>query len=431
MKAQTPASKRARVSRPERFQVEMQLMALDQMLPADHQARVVWQYVQGLDLEPLYRQIKVSDSQAGRSAIDPAILVSLWLLATLDGIGSARELDRRCGEQIPYMWICGGVGVNYHTLSDFRVEHGEFLESILIDSVASLIDRGLVSFQTLAQDGMRVRANAGSSSFRRKGTLEKLQQQAAAHLKRLDQENRDERVRIESERRRQAASRRAAEDRKRRVDEALKQREKLAEQREKRKKGDGEKTRVSTTDPDARNMKMPNGGYNPAFNVQFVSDGDSRMIVSVDVTNQGTDSGLLAPAMEEIRSTYDRQASRVLVDSAYATAGDVTALEKAGTKVVSTVPRADLMREAGKDPYSKQARDSVEYGEFRARMATPEYQELYKQRPSIAEFPNADCRNRQLQQFPVRGLVKARAIALWHALAFNFRRMRNLGLMTT
>lgn len=425
------ASEHARVRRPERFQVEMQLMSLDQMLPADHQARIVWQYVKGLDLEPLYQQIKVSDSQCGRSATDPAILVALWLLATLDGIGSARELNRRCGEQVPYMWICGGVGVNYHTLSDFRVAHDELLNSILTDSIASLIDRDLVSLDTLAQDGMRVRANAGSSSFRRKPTLEKLQKEAAAHVEQLKKENEDERVRTESERRRDAARRRAAEDRKRRVDEALKQREKLAEQREKRQKGDGERTRVSTTDPDARKMKMANGGYDPALNVQFVCDGDSRLIVSVGVTNQGTDSGLLAPAMEEVRSNYDCNPSYALVDAAYATANDVTQVEKAGTKVVSTVPRAEQMQRRGKDPHSRQPNDSDQYADFRARMATPEYQEFYKQRPSIAEFPNADCRNRQLRQFPVRGLRKATAIALWHALAFNFRRMRNLGFLMT
>ena len=140
----TKESKTARVSRPERFQVEMQLYSLDQMLPSDHQARIVWRFVESLDLEPLYQSIEVTDEKAGRTAIAPEILVALWLLATLDGIGSARELDRRCKEQIPYLWVLGGVSVNYHTLSDFRVAHADFLERILVDSVAALVDRGLV-----------------------------------------------------------------------------------------------------------------------------------------------------------------------------------------------------------------------------------------------------------------------------------------------
>jgi transposase len=164
----------ARVDRPFRDQVEMQFFSLDQLLPMDHRARVVWAFVKSLNLEPLYQDIQVSGSQAGRSAIAPEILVALWLLATLDGIGSARELDRRCETDIPYLWIRGGVTVNYHTLSDFRVNHGVFLERLLADTIASLIDRGLVSLETIAQDG--VRASAGGSSFRRKPSLEKLQQ---------------------------------------------------------------------------------------------------------------------------------------------------------------------------------------------------------------------------------------------------------------
>lgn len=423
------SSATARVDRPHRCQVEMQFFSLDQMLPADHRARIVWAFVQSLDLEPLYENIEVTDSQAGRSAIAPEILVALWLLATLDGIGSARELDRRCTTDIPYLWILGTVSVNYHSLSDFRVGHGEFLEQLLVDTVASLIDRGLVPLETIAQDGMRVRASAGSSSFRRKPSLERLQQKAQEHVDRLKKEAENEGDRQQGNARRQAAAERAARERKARIDEALRQHEKLSEQREKRKKGNGEKTRVSTTDPDARKMKMANGGYNPAFNVQFASDADARVIVAVDVTNAGTDGGELAPMHEKVSSDYDKTLQKVLVDSAYATKEGVQSVEARGTEVVSTVPRSEQLVKHGKDPHSRQKGDSDEYANFRARMAEDEYQELYKLRPSIAEFPNADCRNRNLRQFRVRGLVKVKAVALWHALAFNFTRMLNLGAL--
>lgn len=423
------SSATARVDRPHRCQVEMQFFSLDQMLPADHRARIVWAFVQSLDLEPLYENIEVTDSQAGRSAIAPEILVALWLLATLDGIGSARELDRRCTTDIPYRWILGTVSVNYHSLSDFRVGHGEFLEQLLVDTVASLIDRGLVPLETIAQDGMRVRASAGSSSFRRKPSLERLQQKAQEHVDRLKKEAENEGDRQQGNARRQAAAERAARERKARIDEALRQHEKLSEQREKRKKGNGEKTRVSTTDPDARKMKMANGGYNPAFNVQFASDADARVIVAVDVTNAGTDGGELAPMHEKVSSDYGKTLQKVLVDSAYATKEGVQSVEARGTEVVSTVPRSEQLVKHGKDPHSRQKGDSDEYANFRARMAEDEYQELYKLRPSIAEFPNADCRNRNLRQFRVRGLVKVKAVALWHALAFNFTRMLNLGAL--
>jgi len=143
-------SKSARVNRPHRMQVEMQLLALDQLLPPDHRARTVWAFVTSLNLEPFYRDIEVTDNVPGRTAIAPEVLVALWLLATLDGIGSARELARRCECDMPYLWMLGGVRVNYHTLSDFRVQHGERLEQLLVDTVAALIDRGIVPLETIA-----------------------------------------------------------------------------------------------------------------------------------------------------------------------------------------------------------------------------------------------------------------------------------------
>lgn len=424
-------SQTARVSRPHRTQIEMQLLSLDQMLAADHRARTVWAYVKGLNLEPFYADIQVNDIVPGRSAIAPEILIGLWLLATLDGITSARELDRRCETDIPYLWMRGTVSVNYHTLSDFRVQQGTRLERLLVDSVAVLVHEGFVPLETIAQDGMRVRANAGSSSFRRKPTLEKLQQAAQEHCDRLQKEMESETERQAGNARRQAATERAARERKERLDEALRQHEQLSQQREKRKKGDGETTRVSTTDPDARKMKMANGGFDPAFNVQFATDADARIIIGVDVTNGGTDGGELPPMLDRIRENYGKTPSQGLVDSAYATRESVTAAEKAGTKVVSTVPHGDVLKRNGKDPHAEQRGDTEEYAEFRKRMADPEYQTLYKTRPSIAEFPNAECRNRNLRLFRVRGLLKVKAVALWHALAFNFLRMINLGAIGT
>lgn len=418
-----------RVSLPERFQKEWREFCYEEMLPSNHQARTVWAYVQSLDLEPLYDQIEVSRHSAGRSAIAPEILLALWLLATLESISSARELDRRCKRDLPYMWICGGVSVNYHTLSDFRTQHPAFLESLLIDSVASLIDQGLVPLETVAQDGMRVRASAGSSSFRRKPSLEKLQQEAAAHLERLNQESKDESARQEADARRQAARERAAQEKKERIEEALKQREELAKQREKRKKDDGERTRCSTTDPDARRMKMPNGGYDPAYNVQFVSDGEARVIVGVNVTNEGTDARQMEPMVDQLEANYGKRPEHILVDSAFATKEAVTNVALKGTTVVGGIPRAGQLIKHGKDPHSPQRDDTEAYKRFRVRMGEEFFRELFKRRPSIAEFPNAVCRNDGLYQFRVRGLIKVKAVALWHALAFNFRRLLNLEVL--
>ena len=253
-----------------------------------------------------------------------------------------------------------------------------------------------------------------------------LRQQAKAHIDRLAEESSSEAARQQADARRQAAQKRAAEERQERIDEALRQVEKLARQREKRKKGDGEKSRCSTTDPDARRMKMGDGGFRPAYDVQFATDGDARVIVAVDVTNNGSDGGKMDPMHQTVCERYERTPEHVLVDSAYATIADVTAVESRGTKVVSTVPHGKVLNKNGKDPHSRQRNDTDQYAAFRARMSEPDYQRFYKQRPSIAEFPNAGCRNRNLHQFPVRGQLKVKAVALLHALTHNFLRMLDL-----
>lgn len=409
----------------------MQFFSLDNLLAADHRARIVWSFVNSLDLTELYSKIQVSSTQAGRSAIAPEILVALWLLATLDGIGSAREIDRRCETDIAYRWIRGNVGVNYHTLSDFRVQHTEFLEQLLVDTVTSLIAQGLVPLEMIAQDGMRVRASAGSSSFRREKTLQKLQQDAQAHVDRLKLESEDESQRQQGEARRDAARQRAARERQQRVDEALRQHKELGERREKRRKGSGETTRTSTTDPEARNMKMADGGFRPAYNVQFATDGESRVIVGVAVTNEGTDGDQMPSMRDKVEADYGKSPRQMLVDGAFATKDSVTAVETEGTEVISSIPRFEQLKKHGKNPHERQKHDTDQYATFRERMGEEEYKELYKQRPSIAEFPNADCRNRNLHQFRVRGLLKVKAVALWHALAFNFFRMLRLGATWT
>ena len=170
--------------------------------------------------------------------MDPKILMSLWMLATIEGISSARQLDRLCTRDLPYMWICGGVGVNYHLLSDFRTAHGDFLDHLLSDTIATLLHQGVVTLELVAQDGMRVRANAGSSSFRRGKTLKKCRQQARQQVQQLRQESEDEAQQDASNKRRDAARKRAAEERQKRVEKALEELAELQEQKEKRKKGE-------------------------------------------------------------------------------------------------------------------------------------------------------------------------------------------------
>ena len=416
----------ARTKYPERTQVEMRLLALDQWLDADHRVRTVWRYVESLDLSELYEPIRATEGNVGRDAIDPRILFALWLFATLEGLTSARRVAELTGRDIPYMWICGGVSVNYHRLSDFRVAHGDLLERILIDSITVLIHHDLVTLETVGQDGMRVRASAGSSSFRRQDSLEAARQKAQNHVAQLNAAKQDPAV---NTRRSVAAQQRAAQEKLARIEQAQVE---MADMQQKYRQRSGEKRsepRASTTDPEARRTKMADGGTRPAMNVQFASDGDAQMVIAVEVTSQGSDSGLMGPMHAQIQAAYGQAPRQYLVDGGFTHCDNVTQLEAAGTQVYAPLYQEEKQWEQGKNPYAGKSGDSAEMAAFRLRMGTPEAKQIYKRRPAIAEFPNADCRNRGLTQFRVRGLLKAKAQTLWHVLAFNLSRMMNLGYL--
>lgn len=406
-------------------------MSIDQMVPADHRVRCVWAYVQSLDLTPLYGKIRAVEGEAGRDATDPVILMTLWMYATIEGISSARQLARLAKRDWVYQWICGGVGVNHHLLSDFRTGHAKFLDQLLTDTIATLMHQDIVTLETVAQDGMRVRANAGSSSFRREKTLQQCRDAAAAQVKKLREESEADRDSDHggSNARRQAAQERASRERADRVEAALKNLEELQQQKEKRQKGSGVQARSSTTDPEARVMKMGDGGSRPAYNVQFATDGKTRIIVGVDVSNNGSDGGQMSPMHETVSQRYGRAPGDYVVDGGFTTIADVTKVERSGSRVIGPIPRANELLKKGKDPHERGRKDTDEMAAFRQRMATDEAKELQKLRPSIAEFPNAECRNHGLHQFPVRGLEKVKAVALWHAITFNFMRMLNLELV--
>jgi transposase len=420
---------RVRVKRPERNQVQWRDAALDQLIPRDHRVRAVWAYVDSLDLKPLYRKIQAVEGGVGRDAVDPKILLALWMFAIIEGVSSARHLDRLCQRDLAYLWICGEVGVNYHLLSDFRTAHGKFLDELLTDTIATLLHQNIVTLETVAQDGMRVRAHAGSSSFRRQKSLKECRQAAAEQLQKLRAENADDSAQAASDARRRAAAERAAAERAERVEAALKNLAELEQQKEARKKGSGEQARSSTTDPEARNMKMGDGGFRPAYNVQFATDGAARMIVSVDVTNNGSDGGQMAPLHKTVCERYGKVPENYAVDGGFATIEGITQVEKLGSRVAAPMIHEDRIVRRGGDPYARRAHDTDEMAAFRQRMATDEAKAILKRRPSIAEFPNAECRNRGLHQFRVRGLDKVRTVSLWYAITFNFMRMLALGVL--
>jgi transposase len=403
-----------------RNQVEVLMTDLDSLVPAEHQARIVWAFVEGQDLSPLYGLVAARGSAPGRPAIDPRILMALWPDATLDGVGSARELDRRCAEDIGYRRICGGVPVNHHTLSDFRVDHAEVLDGLLTRNVASLMAEGLVDLNRVAQDGMRVRAGAGAASYRRKPTLEECLAEAKRQVERLRAE--EEEAPGKATKREKAARERAARERQERVERALARSEELRAQKPEK---DREKVRVSTTDPEVPVMKMGDGGFRPAANVQFAADTASQVIAGVEVTNRGTDQGEMAPMVEQVQERYGVRPGEVLVDGGYATKEDideVSAPEK-GCTVYAPVPRP---KDKARDRHVPLPGDSGAVAAWRERMGTGAAKEICKDRAATAECVNAIARNRGLRQFTVRGLRKIRAVVLWYALAHNLMRAHAL-----
>lgn len=399
-----------------RNQVEFQECSLDELLPEEHEARTVWAYVCGLDLSELYARIAAVEGGPGQAPADPRILVALWLYATLRGVGSARELNRLCRQHAAYRWICGGVSMNYHTLSDFRTAHVELLDRLLTESVASLMAEGLVTLDRVAQDGMKVRASAGAASFRRQPTLEEALAEAEAQLRQLKQELDTDPAASTS--RQQAARRRAAEERAARIRAALEQLPQIAEGK---KPKDRDKARASTTDADARVMKMGDGGFRPAFNAQLATATDSQVITGVEVTNSGGDQGQLAPMVEQHQERYDEKPKEALVDGGFVKKADIDAVSppQGGTVVYAPVMES---KDPNRDPHTPREDDSPAVAEWRQRMATDEAKAIYRQRAATAECVNALARNRGLQRFLVRGLRKVKAVVLWYALAHNLMR---------
>ena len=401
-----------------RDQMTFRCESLDQLLPPDHMVRTVWAFTLQLDLTPLYATIKAVEGHVGNTPIDPRILFALWLYATLDGVGSARELERLTTSHLAYQWLCGDVSVNYHTLADFRVAHPDWLDGQLTDTVAVLLQQGLVTLQHVAQDGMKVRADAGADTFRRQPTLERCRREAEDQVEKLSRQTGESDTAVS--RRQQAARERATREKAERLQAALDHLPAVHASREAFKKGTGDQARVSTTDPEARTMKMPDGGFRPAYNVQFATDVASGLVVDAMVVNRGTDNGLMGPCVERIGQRYGRAPQAMLVDAGFGSLADIDRLATThGTTTYMPVKFEKKLKAQGKDPSAPRSGDTPAVRDWRGRMGTAAAQTIYKNRGSSAEWVNAGCRNRGWYRVSVRGVAHVTCCALWQALAHN------------
>jgi transposase len=415
---------------PERRQVAMIVQCPDDLVPAGHPVRMVMALVETLDVSRFAEPIKAREGVAGRDATDPRLLVGLWMYGCIRGIGSARELARRCEESAPFRWLCGGVGVNHRLLSDFRGDHGAALDDLFTQVIASLVDKGLVSVSRVSQDGVRVRVSAGADSFRREERLQKLLEESKQHVEELRRQLENPEIAAGLSTQQRAGRRRAAAEKQQRLEQAIAQlpelKRKQAEAAEKAGQGKrGQKIRateprVSTSDAEARRMKMPNGGFNPACNVQLATDTASRAIVGVAVSYEGSDSaGLSEPMREQVEQRSGRKVEQHLLDGGYMRLTDIEGAHEQGVEVFLPPKPARNPERRGRELEPKPG-DSQAVLAWKRRMASEEGQEIYRQRAATSETVNADLRSyRGLTQLTVRGLPKIQCVALWCALAYN------------
>lgn len=405
-----------RLRRPDRSQMILTPGSLDTLLAADHPVRLVDAFVARLDLGPLRDAIKSREGTPGHPAVDPAVLVTLWLYATIDGIGSARELARLCELSLPYQWICGGVSVNHHTLSDARLACAAWLDATLTTSLAALLSAGAITLDTVAQDGLRVRASAGAGSFRRRPTLERHLAEAEARVAALRAELGEDAG--ASRRRGEAARVRAAAERLARLKAAVAALP-AAEKRAMRNKKKAEQARVSSTDHEAAVMKMPDGGFRPAYNTQLAAETEHGLIVGLDVTSTGADQPSLEPMLRQVQARTGRKPANWLADGGFFNRDTATALQADGVTLFCPPHQPKGVRPPGE----AMATDTPAVAALRARMAGEAGQAVYRQRARWIEWVNAGYRQRDWRQVPVRGLAKVRTCVGWQALSHNMTRI--------
>src|SRR5215472_10671444 len=464
----------------DRDQCEFRTFALDELIGEDHPARALWDFLGGLDLSEFEKGIQAVEGRAGQAAIQPRLLIALWLQACSDGVGSAREVSRRCGTHPAYRWLCGDEAINHHSLSDFRVQQREALDQLFIEVLAALNYQGLISLERVTHDGTRIRAAASRGSFHREKTIEESYAEAAAKVAAQgDPEQEAAQGRVEAARWRRERERAEKLGRAREVVQQL--------QASKAKAEEKKQTRASITEPDARIMKMPDKSFAPAYNAQFTTAADHGIIIEAEVTQQGSDFGQLLPALEGVKQKFGQLPDQTLVDGGYMSRENILELDgrtdligpfdEEGKNATERRRRNGIAAEyatemfvfdaatnrfvcpqgctltlvrripgIGKIEHQYRAQETdcaqcrdkgrccpktaarrltrIEEAEavvrLRRKMASEAAKAVYKIRAQVAEFPNCWIKEKfGLRRFHVRGREKVQMETLWHVIAYN------------
>jgi len=472
-----------------RNQLTMRICDVEKLIEGEHPARAIWELVGRLDMSNFEKDIRAVEGHAGQSRLDPRLLTALWIYGNSQGVGSARELSRMCEYEPGCQWLTGMEVVNYHTLADFRVDYKAALDGLFVQVLGVLSAEGLIELKQVTQDGTKIRANAGSDTFRREPRLRHHLELARQQVEQLSDPNSEEwSVRVAK------ARQRAAREKRQRLQQAVEELQKWQDQKRESEKAE---VRVSTTDPEARQMKQSDGGFAPSYNVQVSTDTANAIVVAVGVTQAGNDMDQLIPAVKRIEKNVNRIPAEMITDAGYVSNGNVDAIEQQSVQLIAPVPennpeasfqRRGVARQfytdaftynsdsnsyrcpAGRQLKLRQTRKypgriehlyrarpaecrdcpfhddccgksrvrsivrsepSPAVAAFRTRMQTPEAQNTYRKRASVAEFVNAWIKEKiGLRQFHVRGQTKVLAEVLWAVLTYNIQQWIRLAWRT-
>lgn len=477
---------RKRLKPIDRSQVCWGVIDIEKLIEEDHPARGIWAMVNQLDLAALENKIKAVEGRAGQSSLNPRLLMALWIYGYSEGISSARELSRMCDYEPGCRWLTAMQTVNHHTLSDFRVDHKSELDEIFVQVLGLLSAEGYIEMKRITQDGTKIRAQAGASSFHREQRLREHLQLARQQVEAMgDPESVDLNERMIQ------ARKRVRREKKQRLEEALKELEQIQKTR-----GESEKqqARVSETDPEARVMKQADGGFAPSYNVQISTDAANGIIVGVDITQAGNDCDQLLDAVDRLEANTGQTPEQVLVDGGYTMKNsNIEAMAERGIDLIGPVvennseaslkgrgigpefypdkfrydPSSDTFicpaekslqrmrtnRREGRIEHSYRAAAAdcqacpfqdrccpknsprmvvrkehpPAVQAFRAKMQTDEAKQIYRTRAQIAEFPHAWIKEKiGFRRFRLKGRQKVRAEAIWACLTYNIQQWLRL-----
>lgn len=482
-------SARPRVKPVDRSQLSWQMLDVERLIEPDHAARAIWELSGRLKLDGFYAPIEAVEGSAGRTPWDPRLLVSLWIYAYSRGISSAREIARRCTYEPAFQWLCGLEEINHHTLSDFRVGHDASLRELFVQVLGVLSSEGLVTLERVMHDGTRIKACAGSDSFRREERLKEHLDLARKQVEAMGD------PREEETSRKRAARERALRERQQRLEQALEEVQKVREA----KRQDKEQARASQSDPQARIMKQSDGGYAPSYNVQLSTEASNRIIVGAQVSQSPNDCAHLIEAVAQVEANLGQTPAQVVVDGGFTSRENIMTMAKRGVDLIGSLaaanptggqrqrgvsegfdldkfsydaeqdiyrcPAGESLRHKGRafgpgvvihkytakietcalcqfrsqccpgNHYHGRSVTRTEYSpilqQFAEKMETEAAKAIYRQRGAVAEFPNAWIKDKLgLKQFRLRGLIKVRLEVLWAALTYNIQQWIRLSWRT-